>query len=128
MNTIIRWNHYLALSCYISGYLTFRPFCSRRPSRRDSVIIANPIAGHLVTGLEFGCALQAGIKGLKESIECSTLFSPTRACYAFFIEGFFATDKTILGYSRFLNGKEGQPTSFYMNDKGQHVWTNKFKP
>lgn len=84
-------------------------------------VIAHFTRGLLVTGLEFGCAVQADIKSLKQSIECSTLFSPTHARHAFFIEGFFSTGKTVLGHPGFLNGKEGQPTSFFMNLKGQHV-------
>lgn len=89
-------------------------------------VIANPIRGRLVAGLEFGCAVQAGIKSLKESIESSPLLPPTHARHVFFIKGFFAADTTILGYPRFLNCKEGQSASFYIHEKGQNV-ANKFE-
>lgn len=89
-------------------------------------VIANHIRGRLVAGLEFGCAVQADIKRLKESIECSTLLPPAHARHVFFIKGFLAADRTILGYPRFLNCKEGQSTPFYMHEKGQYV-ANKSK-
>lgn len=119
MNMIMCWNHGIVILHFWVNISFLQPLAIKESLQIQS-------ERRLVAGLEFGCAVQAGIKRLKKSIECSTLLPPTHARHVFFIKGFFATDKTILGYPRFLNCKEGQSTSFYIHEKGQCV-ANKFK-